>query len=59
MDRAVTTCRLPLYAMGLGANKGILRPKHHVYAVNYYSRVSATRTDNYPVNEWEQKNNFN
>jgi hypothetical protein len=39
-DRAVTTCRLPLNTMGLVANKGNLGPKHHVYAVDYYSSVA-------------------
>jgi hypothetical protein len=39
MDRDVTTCRLPLYTMGLGAIKGNLGPRHHVYAVDYYSKV--------------------
>ena len=38
-DRAVTTGRLPLYTVGLGANKGNLGPRHHVYAVDYYSKV--------------------
>jgi len=43
--RVVTTCRLPLYTMGLGANKGNLKPRHHVYPVEYYSRVD----HGYPV----------
>ena len=45
MDRAVTTCCLPLNTMELGANKGNLRPRHHVYVVDYYSRVA----QGYPI----------
>ena len=47
MDKAITTCRLPLSHRGaqLRANKGNLRPRYHVYAVDYYSRVG----QGYPV----------
>lgn len=38
-DRTVTTCRLPLDTVGLVANKGILGPKYHIYAVDYYFSI--------------------
>jgi hypothetical protein len=44
-DRAVTTYCLPLDIMGLGANKGSLGPKYHVYTVDYYSSID----QGYPI----------
>jgi hypothetical protein len=32
LDRAVTTCRLPQLSVGLGANQGNLKPRHHAYS---------------------------
>jgi hypothetical protein len=48
MDRAVITCRLPLNTMGLAAYKGNLEPRHHIYTVDYCSRVD----QGYPVSIW-------
>ena len=35
----------PFHTMELRANKGNLRPRHHVYAIYYYSRVG----QGYPI----------
>jgi hypothetical protein len=40
MDRAITTCHLPLNTVVLATNKGNLGPKHHVYVIDYYSTVA-------------------
>ncbi|TVU42141.1 hypothetical protein EJB05_08532, partial [Eragrostis curvula] len=37
MDRAVTSCHLPLQTVEHTAVKGNLQPRHHVYAIDHYS----------------------
>ena len=58
-DRAVITCRLPLYTVGVGENKSNLGPRHHVYVVGNYSRVAQGDPVfirgpllEYPLQEW-------
>ncbi|TVU41337.1 hypothetical protein EJB05_14844, partial [Eragrostis curvula] len=37
MDRAVTSCHLPLQTVEHTADKGDFQPRHHVYAIDHYS----------------------